>query len=485
METLFTTPMLASAVVLAVAFIGIFTEELHGFHRCKASILGAVGMVIVGQIFGFYSPELALEAIDWNVVFLLACMMTIVAIMAPTGGFQAIAYWIADISRGRQFFLLAMLGSAVTFISLLLDNVTTVVIFGPLIILIAQALKISPIPYLVTIAVLSNTGGIATLVGDPPNLMIGSAAGIDFVTFVAHMGGIVFVVWLVTLFVVKFLFRKDLAHKAEVPHFENKEHVKDKATWKASIFVLLAMVVLFVLHGAFHWEAWFVSAIGLGMLGLFAKKVDLDKTFEDVEITLLMFFISLFVIVGGVEHSGFLGWIGQFIIPLVKYNLPLATIGLIWISAVLSAAIDNIPFTAAMIPIIAAMEAQGINVTPLWWALALGVGLGGNGSHLGSTANVFVVTISERIAKQTGDASMAITPGKWFKKGTPIMLSTLVVASILMWVFFDFFNTPFERTHREIPTAEAHEVVETPHATETPAEEVVEVEATEEVSTHE
>ncbi|MCF7845688.1 MAG: ArsB/NhaD family transporter [Candidatus Peribacteraceae bacterium] len=459
-ELAFNTPMLVSAIILGFAFIGIFTEELHGIHRSKAALAGAVAMIIGGQIFGFYGPELALEAIDWNVVFLLACMMTTVAIMAPTGGFQAIAYFLADFSKGRQFLLLAMLGTAVTVISLLLDNVTTVVIFGPLIVLITAALKISPIPYLITIAVLSNTGGIATLVGDPPNLMIGSAAGIDFMTFLTHMGGIVIAVWLATLLAVKFIFRKSLSQKALVPHFEKKEHVKDPQTWYVAVAVMAIMIVLFILHSRFGWEAWFVSAIGLSLLMLFGRKIDLDRTFEDVEITLLMFFISLFVIVGGVEHSEFLQWIGQFIVPFVQNDLTLATIVLLWVSAFLSAAIDNIPFTAAMIPIILGMEAQGLDVHALWWALALGVGLGGNGTHLGSTANVFVVTLSERIARQTGDQTLAIKPGAWIKKGTPIMLTSLVVASVLFYIFFDFFNTSFERTGGQIPVAEAAEHLE-------------------------
>jgi len=179
METLvWNNAMLASGIILAVTFIGIFTEGLHGFHRAKFALAGAGLMVLAGQYFGFYSPKLAIEAIDWNVVFLLGCMMTIVAIMIPTGGGQALAYKIADISQGRLFLLLVMMGSLVTILSLLLDNVTTVVIFGPLIILICQTLEVSPIPFLLAAALLSDTGGVATLVGDPPNLMIGSAAGI-------------------------------------------------------------------------------------------------------------------------------------------------------------------------------------------------------------------------------------------------------------------------------------------------------------------
>lgn len=452
----FNTPMMMSAIVLVATFIGIFTEGLHGLHRAKFAIGGAVTMVIIGQIFGFYSSELALEAVDWNVVFLLACMMTIVAIMAPTGGFQAIAYWIADVSKGRLFLLMALLGTAVTVISLLLDNVTTVIIFGPLVVLICQALKVTPIPYLIAIAILSNTGGVATLVGDPPNLMIGSAAGIDFNTFIFHMGWLVLVAWLVTLLVLRFVFKKELNEKHEQPHFEDKEHVKDKRTWYAALAVLGIMIVLFVLHSQFHWEAWFVSAIGLTLLLFLTTRIDIDKTFEDVEITLLMFFVSLFIIIGGVEHSQFLEWIGQFIVPFVESDLQTATIILMWVAAFISAAIDNIPFTAAMIPIIVGLETQGLNVAPLWWALAVGVGLGGNGSHLGSTANVFVVTLSERLAKQTGDKSLQITPGLWIRKGTPIMLTTLVAATVVFWFFFPFYENSGkhigkgEVTHAEV-----------------------------------
>ncbi|MFB3076544.1 MAG: SLC13 family permease, partial [Lysobacterales bacterium] len=388
--------MAVSGIILAVTFIGIFTEGIHGFHRTKFAMGGAGLMILIGQYYGFYNPTLAVEAIDWNVVFLLAGMMTIVAIMIPTGGFQALAYRIADYSKGRLFFLMAMLGTLVTVLSLLLDNVTTVVIFGPLIILICRTIKVNPIPFLLAAALLSDTGGVATLVGDPPNLMIGSAAGIDFNTFFIHMGGLVFVAWIAILFFLKVLFRKELAVKAQTPHFEALEKIKDPYTWWVAIGILCLMVVLFILHSKFHWEPWFVAAIGLTLLVFIGKNIELDESFSKVELSLLMFFISLFILVGGVEHSQFLQYIGQFIQPYVVSDLMVACIMLMWGSAVMSAAIDNIPFTAAMIPIILGFETQGINVTPLWWALAIGVGMGGNGTHLGSTANVFIVTISER-----------------------------------------------------------------------------------------
>ena len=442
-ETLtWNTPMAASAIVLVVTFFGIFTEGVHGFHRTKFGMAGAGIMILVGQYYGFYNPTQAVEAIDWNVVFLLGGMMTIVAIMIPTGGFQSLAYRIADLSRGRLFLLMVMLGTAVTVISLLLDNVTTVVIFGPLIVLICQALRVSPVPYLLGAALLSDTGGVATLVGDPPNLMIGSAAHIDFNTFLIHMGGIVFIAWITILIAQKWLFHKELSVTPHQQDFSSKGEITDKHTWYASLAVLAVMVVLFIFHHSFGWEPWFVAAIGLTLLVFIGRSVELDSSFEAVEMSLLMFFVSLFILVGGVEQSHFLEYLGQYIRPFVESDLLLASIMLMWGAAILSAMIDNIPFTAAMVPIILGMEQQGINVTPLWWSLAIGVGMGGNGTHLGSTANVFIVTLSERIAKETGDQSLRITPGLWFRKGTPAMILTLMTSSVIMWLFFDFFETP-------------------------------------------
>lgn len=434
--------MLVSGLILIATFVGIFTEAVHGFHRTKFAMGGAGLMILAGQYFGFYNTELAVEAVDWNVVFLLGGMMTIVAIMIPTGGFQYLGYKIADISHGRLFMLMALMGTLVTVLSLLLDNVTTVVIFGPLIILICKSLKVTPVPYLLAAALLSDTGGVATLVGDPPNLMIGSAAGISFNTFIYHMGGIVFAAWIVILFFLRILFRKELAQVPADRDFVEQEKIQDPHTWYVSLSVLAGMVVLFVLHHSFHWEPWFVAAIGLTSIVFIAHHIELDESFAKVELSLLMFFISLFILVGGVEHSQFLVYVGQFILPFVQQDLMIACLVLMWGSAIFSAAIDNIPFTAAMIPIILGMEAHGVNTSPLWWALAIGVGMGGNGTHLGSTANVFIVTISERLAKETGNADYRITPGLWFRKGTPVMLMTLVVSTVIMWLFFDFYTTP-------------------------------------------
>lgn len=437
-----TTAMTVSGIILATTFIFIFAEGVHGYHRAKVAMFGAGAMVLAGQYYGFYNHELALEAIDWNVVFLLGAMMTIIAIMIPTGGFHYLAFKIAKFSKGRLYLLLVMLGTLVTVLSLMLDNVTTVVIFGPLIILICQSMKVSPIPYLLAAALLTDTGGVATLVGDPPNLMIGSAADIDFNTFFYHMGPMVFLVWLGTILLLKFLFRKELAEIPETREFDDSDMLKDKHTWYASIGVLAVMIVGFILHDTLHWSPWLVATIGMGILVIIGNEIEMDKYFAQIEITLLLFFICLFIIVGGVEESHLLEYLGQKIVPYVESDLLIATILLLWGSATLSAMIDNIPFTAAMIPVILGMEAQGINVTPLWWALSAGVGMGGNATHIGSTANVFIVTISEKFAKDSGDPRLAITPGLWFRKGTPVAIFTLIICTIIMVLFFDFFSTP-------------------------------------------
>lgn len=433
--------MMVSGIILAMSFIGIFTETLHGFSRVKVAMLGAAVMLVVGQYYGFYSPEGAFEAVDWNVVFLLGAMMAIVSIMINSGGFEVLAANIGKVAKGRQFMLLAMLGTAVTVISLLLDNVTTVVIFGPLIVLICQKMRVSAIPYLMAAALLSDTGGVATLVGDPPNLMIGSAANIEFMPFVAKMGPIVFVAWIATLFFLRYLFKEDLAVTPEGT-FEDSIPYKDKGLWNKSVAVLGVMVVLFIIHGQIHWEPWMVAGTGLIILSILAKEIEFEEVMHEVEIPLLMFFVSLFMIVGGVEGSKFLEYLGQFIIPFVKEDFLMACIILMWVAAIMSAAIDNIPFTAAMIPIILALETQGVNVAALWWCLAIGVGMGGNGTHIGSTANVYIVTVSERLAKTEGNPDLAITPLKWAQKGLPVMLLTLVICTVIMYIFFDYYAQP-------------------------------------------
>ena len=444
--------MLVSGIILAASFILIFTETLHGFHRVKVAMAGAAVMLVVGQSYGFYSPEEAFEAVDWNVVFLLGSMMAVVAIMVNTGGFEVLAANIGRIAKGRQFLLLALLGTAVTVISLLLDNVTTVVIFGPLIVLICQKMKVSAIPYLLAAALLSDTGGVATLVGDPPNLMIGSAFDIAFMPFAYKMFPIVFVAWIATLFFMRYLFKEELAIVPE-GKFEDSIPYKDKSLWNKSLSILGLMVILFIIHNTIHWEPWMVAGTGLILLVVLAKEIEFEDVMKNMthEIPLLMFFVALFMLVGGVEGSKFLEYLGQYIIPflidpvsgeVIQENFMYTCIALMWVAAIMSAAIDNIPFTAAMIPIIASLETVGVNIAALCWCLAIGVGMGGNGTHIGSTANVYIVTVSEKLAKSTGNPDLAITPLKWAKKGLPVMVLTLAICTVIMYLFFDYYSLP-------------------------------------------
>jgi Na+/H+ antiporter NhaD/arsenite permease-like protein len=444
--------MLVSGIILVTSFVLIFTETLHGFHRVKVAMAGAAVMLVVGQSYGFYSPEAAFEAVDWNVVFLLGSMMAVVAIMINSGGFEVLAANIGKIAKGRQYMLLVLLGTSVTVISLLLDNVTTVVIFGPLIVLICQKMKVSAIPYLMAAALLSDTGGVATLVGDPPNLMIGSAFDIAFMPFAYKMFPIVFVAWIATLLFMRYLFKEELAIVPE-GKFEDSIPYKDKSLWNKSLSILGLMVILFIIHNKIHWEPWMVAGTGLILLTVLAKEIEFEDVMKSMthEIPLLMFFVALFMIVGGVEGSKFLEYLGQFIVPflidpltgeVIQENFMVTCIGLMWVAAIMSAAIDNIPFTAAMIPIIASLEAIGVNIAALCWCLAIGVGMGGNGTHIGSTANVYIVTVSEKLAKTTGNPDMAITPLKWAKKGLPVMLLTLVICTIILYAFFDYYALP-------------------------------------------
>jgi len=444
--------MLVSGIILAASFILIFTETLHGFHRVKVAMAGAAVMLVVGQAYGFYSPEEAFEAVDWNVVFLLGSMMAIVSIMINTGGFEVLAANIGKIAKGRQFMLLVLLGTAVTVISLLLDNVTTVVIFGPLIVLICQKMRVSAIPYLMAAALLSDTGGVATLVGDPPNLMIGSAFDIAFMPFAYKMFPIVFVAWLATLFFMRYLFKEELAIVPE-GKFEDSVPYKDKSLWNKAVSILGLMVILFIIHNTIHWEPWMVAGTGLILLTILAKEIEFEDVMKNMthEIPLLMFFVALFMLVGGVEGSKFLEYLGAFIVPflidpvtgeVIQENFMMTCIVLMWVAAIMSAAIDNIPFTAAMIPIIASLETVGVNIAALCWCLAIGVGMGGNGTHIGSTANVYIVTVSEKLAKTTGNPDMAITPLKWAQKGLPVMILTLLICTVIMYVFFDYYALP-------------------------------------------
>ncbi len=432
----FTSDMAIALAVLLVAYGLIFTEVLH---RAYAALLGAVIMVMFGGWAGFYSQEAALGAVDGNTMLLLMAMMLLVAMLRPTGAFEYLGIRLAKLAGGNPRLLLFYLCAAVSVLSMFLDNVTTVIIFAPLTVLVTRLLNLNPAPYLIAEAMMSNIGGAATLVGDPPNIMIGSAGGIDFVRFLAHMAPLILPVWLVTMLLLLFLFRRDLrmADTAAMVDLDEHKAINDPQALKRIVSVLAGVVVLFFLHHTLHWYPAFVSLIGLA-LALAWLRPDPEQLMTKVEWSVLLFFAALFVLVGGVEASGLLDLVGAQLAAYAREpgHLLATALLLMWVAALLSAVIDNIPFTVTMIPIVAALEQQGVNVTPLWWALALGVGLGGNGSHIGATANVICIAEAERA--QLPEAR--ITPLRWLRVGMPTMIASLGVASGIFALFFPAFS---------------------------------------------
>jgi Na+/H+ antiporter NhaD/arsenite permease-like protein len=290
---------------------------------------------------------------------------------------------------------------------------------------------------LIAEALLSNTGGIATLIGDPPNVLIGSAADLSFVSFLTHLAPIVLVVWIGALLALRWLFRRDLAvpptNLEALSKLNARESLHDAATMKRVLIVLGATIVLFFLQGALGLSPSFVALAGAAAALLWIQP-NVEETLEGIEWQVLLFFAGLFVVVGGMEHAGVLHNIVTLFHSLSATEPVVFGLIVMWSVAILSAIVDNIPITIAMIPVLLELQATGVNVTPLWWALALGAGLGGNGTIIGSTANVIVVSLSER-------TRTPITARLWSQRGLPVMGITLLIASVLYVLGFSWLST--------------------------------------------
>jgi Na+/H+ antiporter NhaD/arsenite permease-like protein len=438
-----------SVVIFIVTFGLIITEKMH---RTVIAFVGAVTMVILGLFFGFYSPEIAMEAIDFNTIGLLLGMMTIVALLETTGAFQYLGIFVAKKTKGNPWLLVLFLGALTTVLSFILDNVTTIILIVPVTVVITKILRINPVPILMAEALLSDTGGIATLVGDPVSIMIGSAAQFSFNDFLTHSLPVVAIAWLGTLLTLKIVYRNEMKEKPQniekLMKMNEKEAITDPRTLKIIVGVLILVVALFFFHNIVHIKPSFVALIGAALaLLLVAPHKDPQKIFEKVELSVLVFFASLFVIVGGLESSGALDIVAEFLVSGAEENIILTAITVLWMSAILSALVDNIPFTVAMIPVIAALEAKGMQVNILWWALLFGVGFGGNGSPIGSTANVIVVSKSEQ-------TDTPITLKAWLRSGTIAMIVTCIIASVAIVTFADYFNS--QTTGQEIAKEEVN-----------------------------
>ena len=432
----FTFPIIISSLIFITAFVLIISERVH---RTVISMAGAILVIIVGTIFHFYSPEEAFASIDFNTLGLLLGMMIIVVILEETGFLEYLAIIAAQKAKGNPWFLVVMLGTVTTLVSFILDNVTTVIIIVPVTILIARMTKISATPLLMAEALLSDTGGVATLVGDPPNVMIGSAAHFSFNQFLTHVAPIVIVAWLVTLLSLKFVFHKELAKKPEniddLMQWDAKKSIKDKRNVVKTLSVLGVVVLLFFVHDKLHIEPSLVALLGAVMvLVLVSLTKDPQGVLAKVEWSVLAFFSALFIMVGALEHSGTIKQITGIVLNHSVDNQVVMAIMLLWISAFASAIIDNIPFTMAMIPVLLHIQqTTGASVNLLWWALAMGVGFGGNGTPIGSTANVVVVSKSE-------ETDEPITFIKWFKSGTIATIATCIVGTVAIMLFHTYLS---------------------------------------------
>jgi Na+/H+ antiporter NhaD/arsenite permease-like protein len=427
------SPSVVSVLIFVVSLYLIFSEKLN---RTITGIAGAVVMVGAGRMLGFYAEEQAATAVDFNTLGLLLGMMILVALLEPTGFFQYLAVWAGRLSRGRPVRLLVLLGTVTTVLSMFLDNVTTVVLIAPVTILISEVLGISAVPLLVAEALLSNTGGVATLVGDPPNVLIGSAANLSFNDFLTHALPIVLVVWLAALFLLRYLFRGELSRPPPnadaVLQLNPAEALDDPPTARKVLVVLAAAILLFFAHHLLHVSPSFI-ALGAAAAALVWVRPDIHKTLQHVEWSVLIFFAALFVMVGGLEAAGVLGGLAGILAHAQGVPPMLFGVIMLWAVAVLSAVVDNVPITIALIPVIEGLGAAGINVRPLWWALAFGAGFGGNGTIIGSTANIVVASVSER-------TRTPITPALWNKRGLPVMLATCAVASVLYVLAFPLLS---------------------------------------------
>lgn len=421
-----------AGLIFIASLVLIFTEKVN---RTIVAFAGAVLMIGVGESLRFYNLRSAIEAVDFETLGLLLGMMILVAMLEPTGFFQYLAVIAARASGGKPVRLFVLLGGVTTLLSMFLDNVTTVVLIAPVTLLISEILGVSAIPYLIAEALLSNTGGVATLVGDPPNVLIGSAAGLSFSDFLVHSLPIVAVTWFATLALLLYLFRKDLAKRPRsakaVMKLNPAQSLNEPAAARKIVVVLGAAILLFFVHHLLKVEPALV-ALGAAAVAMPWVRPDVDEMFKKVEWSVLVFFTSLFVMVGGLEAAGVLEATVGLLERVAHVPPMLFGISVIWIVALLSAVVDNVPITIAFIPVIQGLGETGINVAPLWWALAFGAGFGGNGTIIGSTANIIVTALSEK-------TRTPITSGLWNRRGLPVMLLACTVASILYVILYSTF----------------------------------------------
>ena len=455
-NTFFTARNVQIARVLGPAFYistGVFllAYALISFellHRTIAAMIGAAAMLLITYTFGTMNADYhivsfgrAMQAIDMNVIFLLMGMMIIVGVLKHTGVFQWCAYLSFKLARGNVFILsvISMIFIAVT--SAFLDNVTTMLLYTPVLIQIALTLRISPLILLIPGVMASNVGGTATLIGDPPNIMIGSYTGFTFMMFVENLTLVCILAAIALIIYTKFYYGKDYsrARVEDIDGFiadlKEKYRITDQTLLTYGLIIMGIVVAFFASHGYWHMEVSIPALFGAGVLFTYAiltRRVRMLELIEkDIEWTTLLFFIFLFIIVGAVEETGLLALIADWVLSLSQGNLVAAICLILWVSAIMSAFVDNIPFTATMLPIVAYLTKviPGAESNVLWWALALGACLGGNGTIIGASANVVTMGIAEA-------AGHPIRFFAFMKYAFAYMIISVAICNVWLLIFY-------------------------------------------------
>jgi len=413
-------------VFFILLFILISIEIIN---KTILALLGAVLFITMGII----EQSVAFAEIDWNVIFLLIGMMVIVGITKRSGLFQYLAIKSAKMANGDPVKILVIFSILTAVMSAFLDNVTTVLILTPVMILIAVELGISPLPFVISSAIASNIGGTATLIGDPPNIMIGSASGLGFIEFIINLGPIVIFLMVIHSFVILIFFKKKLVvsmeRRARIMEFDENESLTDKTLLIKSLSVLALVIIGFLIHDAVDLEAATIALGGAALLMLLVGGEEVDDFFHEVEWGTIFFFIGLFIMVGGLVELGVINFLATEYLKMTKGSLLITSESIIWVSGVLSAFLDNIPYVATMIPLVQDLgqSMQGVSIEPVWWSLAIGSCLGGNGTLIGASANVVSAGIS-------GKNGFKISFLEFTKYSSIITVITLFFSSIYIYL---------------------------------------------------
>ena len=422
------TATIVAIVIFVIAYALIISEKVH---RTIVGLFGAMLMILCGII----EQETAVHHIDFNTLGLLMGMMIIVNITSETGLFNFLAIWAAQKVKAQPIALLVVLSTITMVCSALLDNVTTVLLTVPITFSITSQLKVDVMPYLISQILASNIGGTATLIGDPPNIMIGSAVKeLTFVMFIEHLAPIAIISMVVVMFIMAAIYRKDLvttpALQAELMQMDEKAAITDHSLLKRSLFVLGLTILGFFTHSFTHIESSLIALTGGFLLLLLAGGSEhlVEKAMHAVEWPTIFFFIGLFIAVGGLIEVGIIAQLAETAVEATGGDLTATALLILWMSAIISSVLDNIPFVATMIPLIQNMGAMGItNLEPLWWSLALGACLGGNGTLVGASANLIV-------AGMAAERGVHISFIRYFKIGFPLMLLTIVLSTVYVYL---------------------------------------------------